>query len=403
MVKYIRDALYEGFIVVEDEELNIISTYEFQRLRRISHLGLASYIYPSATHTRFSHSLGVMHLMKLALESIEKKHENIDETLRKSAVLSALMHDLGHAPLSHALEKVLLEVDHEEITKRIILERFGGIISDEIRELIVSIYEGKSGYPFLEELVSGQLDVDRMDYLRRDALFCGVNYGLIDVSRIVHTLTLVDNHLAVEEKGKYAVEGYLVARYLMYWSVYYHKTNLALQAMLSSLFTRAKELFMEGMDIPLTDNLLKVMKKTEDYLDAFVKLDDAEIFYLFKLWMDAKDPILSDLSRRILSRDTFKTLDAESLGVMEISRISEELERLGFPQKYYLVERLAVDTAYEPYNPDDGRIIRILRKDGSWVEITKVLPTDTLKALSREVRKRYIFVPREVMHVLGNR
>ncbi len=401
MVKYIRDALYEDFIVVEGPALRVMESPYFQRLRRIAHLGLASYVYPGATHSRFSHSLGVMHLMKEALRSLSLKGIKISEDLKDAAVISALVHDIGHGPFSHALEHTLVDVRHEDITRIIVDIKLRPILGDALTDSVLSIFNRESSHPFIEELLQGQIDVDRMDYLRRDAMMCGVNYGMIDVVRILHTLTVADDgHLAVEEKGKHAVEGYLVGRYLMYWSVYFHKTNLSIQALLSSLFLRVKHLLEDGADVPMDENLITVIRAgrnlDERALDAFLKLDDNDIYHLFKLWTDWKDPVLSDLANRILNRRLFKAYSAEDMSLREIEEIKTRLEEKGYDPEYYMVEKVAEDTAYEPYNPHDGQIIRILLKDGTWREITQVLPTDLLKALSRPVEKRFIFAPADV-------
>ncbi len=400
-VKYIRDSLYEDFIVVEGNALKVMESPYFQRLRRIAHLGLASYVYPGATHTRFSHSLGVMHLMKEALRSLEHKGIEMDEGLKEGAVIAALVHDIGHGPFSHALEHTLIGVRHEEITRLIVREKLQPIIGEELSSLVISIFDRQSPRWFVEELMQGQIDVDRMDYLRRDALMCGVNYGMIDVVRILHTLNVTsDGHLAVEEKGKHAVEGYLVGRYLMYWSVYFHKTNLSIQALLSSLFRRVRDLLSDGADLPMDRNLQRVIsagvEMDADALDAFLNLDDSDIFHLFKLWRDWKDPVLSDLSDRVLSRRLFKAYSTDEMSLSDIDNLRSKLEKRGYDPRYYLVEKIAEDTAYEPYNPHDGQIIRILMKDGSWKEISQVLPTDVLKALSRPVEKRFIFAPEDV-------
>ncbi len=402
MAKYIRDALYEDFIVVEGPALDVMESPCFQRLRRISHLGLASYVYPGATHSRFSHSLGVMHLMKEALRSLSIKGIRVPDDVGQAAIVASMVHDIGHGPFSHALEHTLVDVRHEDITRAIVDRKLRPILGDALTDGILSIFNRESSYPFIEELLQGQIDVDRMDYLRRDAMMCGVNYGMIDVVRILHTLTVTDDgHLAVEEKGKHAVEGYLVGRYLMYWSVYFHKTNLSIQALLSSLFLRVKHLLEDGADVPMDDNLLSVIRAgnalDEKGLEGFLRLDDNDIYHLFKLWADWKDPVLSDLADRILSRRLFKAYSAEEMSLKEIEDLKTRLEEKNYDPEYYMVEKVAEDTAYEPYNPhDDGQIIRILLKDGSWREITQVLPTDLLRALSRPVEKRFIFAPADV-------
>lgn len=395
-MKFIRDPLYDDFIIVDDILLKVVEHYAFQRLRRISQLGLVSYIYPGATHTRFSHSLGVMHLITRAIEIMERKGIKFDNEIKLALKFCALVHDVGHGPFSHALEWTILNIKHEDITKMIIDRIFRNVIGNEIADISIKILNNEFEKKFVNELISSQLDMDRLDYIRRDAFYCGVHYGIIDIWRILQTLTITNDYkLAIEEKGKHAVEGYLVARYLMYWSVYFHKTNLSLQAMLSSIFNRLRDLIENNIKIELIRNLEIVIKKglsDDEGLNAFLSLEDGDMFYLFKIWLNSKDKVLSDLSRRLLNREIFKVYE-EELSISQIENIKSFLINNGFEPKYYLIEKLAVDTAYEPYSISGDSNIRVILKDGSVVEISNALPTDTLKALSRPVKKRLIFIP----------
>jgi HD superfamily phosphohydrolase len=395
-MKFIRDPLYDDFIIVDDNLLKVVEHYAFQRLRRISQLGLVSYIYPGATHTRFSHSLGVMHLITRAIEIMERKGIKFDNEIKLALKFCALVHDVGHGPFSHALEWTILNIKHEDITKMIIDRIFRNVIGNEIADISIKILNNEFEKKFVNELISSQLDMDRLDYIRRDAFYCGVHYGIIDIWRILQTLTVTNDYkLAIEEKGKHAVEGYLVARYLMYWSVYFHKTNLSLQAMLSSIFNRLRDLIENNIKIELIRNLEIVIKKglsDDEGLNAFLSLEDGDMFYLFKIWLNSKDKVLSDLSRRLLNREIFKVYE-EELSISQIENIKSFLINNGFEPKYYLIEKLAVDTAYEPYSISGDSNIRVILKDGNVVEISNALPTDTLKALSRPVKKRLIFIP----------
>ena len=399
-MKFIRDPLYDDFIIVDDNLLKVVEHYAFQRLRRISQLGLVSYIYPGATHTRFSHSLGVMHLITRAIEIMERKGIKFDNEIKLALKFCALVHDVGHGPFSHALEWTILNIRHEDITKMIIDRIFRNVIGNEIADISIKILNNEFEKKFVNELISSQLDMDRLDYIRRDAFYCGVHYGIIDIWRILQTLTITNDYkLAIEEKGKHAVEGYLVARYLMYWSVYFHKTNLSLQAMLSSIFNRLRDLIENNIKIELIRNLEIVIKKglsDDEGLNAFLSLEDGDMFYLFKIWLNSKDKVLSDLSRRLLNREIFKVYE-EELSISQIENIKSFLINNGFEPKYYLIEKLAVDTAYEPYSISGDSNIRVILKDGSVVEISNALPTDTLKALSRPVKKRLIFIPQKIL------
>jgi len=399
-MKFIRDPLYDDFIIVDDNLLKVVEHYAFQRLRRISQLGLVSYIYPGATHTRFSHSLGVMHLITRAIEIMERKGIKFDNEIKLALKFCALVHDVGHGPFSHALEWTILNIKHEDITKMIIDRIFRNVIGNEIADISIKILNNEFEKKFVNELISSQLDMDRLDYIRRDAFYCGVHYGIIDIWRILQTLTVTNDYkLAIEEKGKHAVEGYLVARYLMYWSVYFHKTNLSLQAMLSSIFNRLRDLIENNIKIELIRNLEIVIKKglsDDEGLNAFLSLEDGDMFYLFKIWLNSKDKVLSDLSRRLLNREIFKVYE-EELSISQIENIKSFLINNGFEPKYYLIEKLAVDTAYEPYSISGDSNIRVILKDGNVVEISNALPTDTLKALSRPVKKRLIFIPQKIL------
>ncbi|MCS7245359.1 MAG: HD domain-containing protein [candidate division WOR-3 bacterium] len=391
-MKFIRDPLYEDFIVIDGLLLKVLEHYSFQRLRRISQLGLVSYVYPGATHTRFSHSLGAMHLMDEVIKNLEMKGFSFTKELKLAMKFCALVHDIGHCSFSHALEFTLLDINHEEITKIIIQEILKDIVGIEIAEISIEILNHKFNMKFVNELISSQLDVDRLDYIRRDAFYCGVDYGLIDVSRILRTLTIHNNKLVVEEKGKHAVEGYLVARYLMYWSVYFHKTNLAIQAMLYSLFKRARDLVENKIEIPLIDSLKILIEhgiNTKLGLNAFLTLDDSDIFYVLKLWTSSNDKILSDLSRRILNREIFKTY--EELSIEEIDVMRKKLINEGLDPNYYLIERSVSDVAYELNDLDTS--IKVLSKNNELLEISQALPTDTLRALSRPIKKKLIFSP----------
>lgn len=399
-MKFIRDPLYDDFIIVDDNLLKVVEHYAFQRLRRISQLGLVSYIYPGATHTRFSHSLGVMHLITRAIEIMERKGIKFDNEIKLALKFCALVHDVGHGPFSHALEWTILNIRHEDITKMIIDRIFRNVVGNEIADISIKILNNEFEKKFVNELISSQLDMDRLDYIRRDAFYCGVHYGIIDIWRILQTLTITNDYkLAIEEKGKHAVEGYLVARYLMYWSVYFHKTNLSLQAMLSSIFNRLRDLIENNIKIELIRNLEIIIKKglsDDEGLNAFLSLEDGDMFYLFKIWLNSKDKVLSDLSRRLLNREIFKVYE-EELSISQIENIKSYLINNGFEPKYYLIEKLAVDTAYEPYSISGDSNIRVILKDGSVVEISNALPTDTLKALSRPVKKRLIFIPQKIL------
>ncbi|NPB03808.1 MAG: HD domain-containing protein [Thermotogae bacterium] len=397
-MKHIQDPIYDDFIELDDMALAVVSHPYFQRMRRIMHLGLAHYVYPGATHSRFSHMLGTYHLSVKFLNNFRKRNYKIPKELYDAVRLGALLHDVGHTSLSHALEFTLLPFRHEEMGLALINSEFRKVLGDSLSDLILDVFR-KKVEPFAYELVESQMDVDRLDYLRRDAYYCGVDYGLVDVERIVQTSELYPmpqgRTLVIVEKGMFAVESYIIARYLMYWSVYYHKTNLSFQALLFSLFKRVRVLNSEGgISIPLP--LLKLMEASSPYdvLEDFYRVDDPFIFHAIQTWTDSKDTILSDLSRRLLNRVRFKALEITGNFLDTYQSMAQICEDLGFDPNFYIVERTPKDVAYSPYDPTSDEHIKVL-KDGRLRELSSVMPTDTLKSLSREVMRKYLFVPEE--------
>ncbi len=400
-MKHIRDPIYSEFIELDDLSLKIISNPYFQRMRRIKHLGLADYIYPGATHTRFSHMLGAYHLATKFIREFRSKGEDISDYDYDTIRLAALLHDIGHTSLSHALEYTLMPFTHEEIGKAIIKSVFGNILQKELIDGIIDIFERRSE-PFKYQLIESQMDVDRLDYLRRDAYYCGVDYGMIDVERIIRSSTLFKGangrEFVITTKGIFAAESYIIARYLMYWSVYYHKTNIGFQSILFSLFKRFKDLISKGVDV-WAPRFLKMCinaKTPEEVVPYILHIDDSLVFYTIQVWQEERDKILSDLAKRLINRVRFKAVEVKEDFVEMYRNLSEKCEKLGYDPKYYIIERTPKDIAYSPYNPNSEEHIKVL-VNGKLMELSSILPTDTLKSLSREVYKRYIFVPEEVI------
>jgi HD superfamily phosphohydrolase len=307
--KIINDPVY-GFITIDHPLiLEIIAHPYYQRLRRIKQMALAHLVYPGAVHTRLHHSLGAYHLMSLALNELKSKGVQITEEEEISAKIAILLHDIGHGPFSHALESVLIEnVHHEEISlmimKKINAEYNGAL------QVAIDIFTDAYPKKFLHQLVSGQLDVDRMDYLTRDSFFTGVSEGVIGYDRIIKMLTVYDGELMVEEKAIYSIEKFLVARRLMYWQVYLHKTVLSAEMMLVKILQRVKELGLAGdesviTDSPLSDFLLgKTSDNMQNNLDMFCMLDDTDVVSSIKKWSLNKDRVLSYLSKSILNMES---------------------------------------------------------------------------------------------------
>ena len=312
--KIFNDPVY-GFISIPHGIIfDLIEHPYYQRLRRITQLGLSHYVYPGALHTRFHHALGAMHLMTQAIETLKSKGVDISRKEARGALIAILLHDIGHAPFSHALEHTLVNVHHEELSELFMQklnEQFKGKL-----DIAIQIFQNKHPKKFLHQLVSSQLDMDRMDYLNRDSFFTGVSEGVIGYDRIIKMLTVKNNELVVEEKGIYSIEKFLIARRLMYWQVYLHKTVLSAEQMLIRTLKRAKELAQQGIDLPASEGLRyflynkisrKDFKKNRDeLLDKYASLDDVDIISALKNWASHDDFVLSFLSKSIIERKLFK-------------------------------------------------------------------------------------------------
>lgn len=394
--KIINDPVY-GFISIDDPlVMEIISHPYYQRLRRIKQMALAHYVYPGAVHTRLHHSLGAYHLMCEALIELKRKNVEITKEEETGAKLAILLHDIGHGPFSHALESVLVkDLHHEEISLLLMKdlnEQFNGKL-----QTAVEIFTGSYHKKFLHQLVSGQLDVDRMDYLSRDSFFTGVSEGVIGYDRIIKMLTVHNGELMVEEKAIYSIEKFLVARRLMYWQVYLHKTVLSAEMMLVKILERASELALKGeSDIktegPLTGFLTGTfIPDSKEGLALFTDLDDNDIMFAIKKWSKSRDKVLSYLCDSLLNRKLFKTiLQAQPIDDKELilkkqnacTALNVDMEE----SKYLAFTGEAVNSLYNPY---DERI-NILFKDGSVKNISMVDNALIQQNLSRPVKKFYI-------------
>lgn len=314
--KIFNDPVY-GFINIPYNILfDIIEHPYFQRLRRIKQVSLTHYVYPGALHTRFHHTLGAMHLMQQALDVLRAKKIKITKEERKGALIAILLHDIGHGPFSHTLEHTLINIHHEDLSALFMQKLnkdFNGALTTAIK-----IFENRHPKRFLHQLVSGQLDMDRMDYLNRDSYFTGVSEGVIGHDRIIKMLNVRNNELVVEEKGIYSLEKFLMARRLMYWQVYLHKTVLSAEQMLINAMNRAKYLVRHGAHFPCLLSLnyffeneinsKNIQGKEEELLYHFSKLDDTDIMYALKVFSNSNDKILSYLSKSLINRRLFKTI-----------------------------------------------------------------------------------------------
>lgn len=396
-VKIVNDPVY-GFIrFPEPEIIKVIDHPWFQRLRNIKQMGLAHLVYPGAEHTRFAHSLGACHLMGKALDELKTKdiHPDKDECL--AARMAALLHDVGHGPFSHSLEHLLTGVSHETLS-RLIMQRMdvemGGLLQKAIQ-----VFDHSYPSKYLHQLVSSQLDVDRMDYLNRDSFYTGVSEGVIGYDRILQMLTVHDNELMVEEKGVYSVEKFIIARRLMYWQVYLHKTVLGAESLLINIIKRAKQLTAKGENLFATPALnyflCRDLSESDYYtdpthLEQFCKLDDNDVIVSIKVWQTHKDKVLSTLCQMLILRKLYKVLfSSESLASILVDKqdIARNLMNLTDEELQYFV--FTGVTSNSSYNINE-ELIKIETKNGTIKNITEIDNSLVNQTLARAVHKNYI-------------
>jgi len=383
--KIINDPVY-GFITIDHPLiLDIISHPVYQRLRNIHQMAFAHLVYPGAVHSRLHHSLGAYHLMCTALNELKSKGVDISSAEELGAKVAILLHDIGHGPFSHALENELVKDLHHEAISLLLMEKLDKELGGQLQTAI-EIFTNQHPKKFLYQLVSGQLDVDRMDYLNRDSFFTGVAEGVIGYDRILKMLTVKDGNLMVEEKAIYSIEKFLVSRRLMYWQVYLHKTVLSAEMLLVKIFRRAKELVAAGQQLTAATDELSFFLSAgylaqhaenkiplEQHLETFCRLDDHDVMATIKNWSRHDDKILSALCRFLVERKLLKVkLQAEPFDSAFIKeKIKEACEKLGISETesdYFVFTGEATNTTY---NPGDERI-NILYKDGTVKDISQV-------------------------------
>lgn len=408
--KIINDPVH-GFINIPfDFVLDLIEHPYFQRMQRIRQLGLTSYVYPGATHTRLQHALGAMHLMGQAIQIIRQKGHIITDEEAEAVTAAILMHDCGHGPFSHALEKTIAEGIHHEILSRMMMEQldreFGGRMA-----LALQIFNGQYHKKFLHQLVSSQLDMDRLDYLKRDSFFTGVTEGVIGSDRIIKMLNVVDDNLVIEAKGIYSIEKFLIARRLMYWQVYFHKTVLSAEKMLYLALKRARDLADMNVDLFCTPALsfflyfkkhfphMSIMDTFDrkELIDHFALLDDSDILTSLKVWQDHPDRILSILANHIINRRLFRVkLQNEPISEDKLAQIRQktmELYNVKHEDIHYLVSHETI--ANNAYDAKDENI-KILFNDGTIRDITEASDILNLSVLSKLVQKHFLCFPKEI-------
>ncbi|CAC9976042.1 HD domain-containing protein [Flavobacterium panici] len=403
-LKIFNDPIY-GFITIPNELIyDLIQHPYFQRLRRISQMGLSYLVYPGANHTRFHHALGCMHLMQKAVESLRFKGVAISNEEECALLIAILLHDIGHGPFSHAMEKSIVEdVNHEAISLLFmnrLNDEFDGRLS-----LAIQVFKGEYHRKFMLQLISSQLDMDRMDYLKRDSFYTGVAEGNVNSERLIQMMNVVDDVLVIEEKGIYSVEKFLLSRRLMYWQAYLHKTSLVAELILMKVLKRAKELTLKGVKLPCSEPLLYFIQNKislEDFdaekLDLFSQLDDFDIISALKAWQRNSDFILSTLSKMIINRDLLKIkLSADKIPMEESQSLKEEFAEAhnisALDAGYFIfrgkIKNQAYSKAAEP--------IRILKKDKTIEDVVEASDQLNLKSLSKLVTKYYICFPKQLI------
>ncbi len=408
--KIINDPVY-GFISIPGDLIyDIIQHPWVQRLRNVRQLGLTSFVYPGANHSRFQHCLGALYLMDNALKTLRSKGIDISPEEEEAALIAILLHDIGHGPFSHALENSIISCIRHEDLSLLLMERLNDEFEGKL-SLAIEIFKGTYGRKFLHELISGQMDMDRLDYLRRDSFFTGVIEGSVGSDRIIRMLNVVNDSLVMDEKGIYSLEKFLIARRLMYWQVYMHKTVLSSESLLVKVLRRAREVSLQGVEIFATPALKFFLRNNIGPADLgpgglfspgiiasnFTRLDDSDILASAKYWADSSDFILSDLSRRLLGRnllfvelqnDPFPAARIGELTGMAAGNLKISPELAG----YYVFSGTVSNRTYAPDSPE----VMILLKNGSTADITEVSDMFEHRLLSERVTKYYLCYPKEI-------
>ncbi|MBO4600576.1 MAG: HD domain-containing protein [Bacteroidales bacterium] len=405
--KIINDPVYDGFLTIEDEIVyDVLSHPYFQRLRRIKQLGYTCLVYPGAVHTRFSHMLGALNLMNRALDVLAVKGVEMSREEVLGARLAILLHDIGHGPFSHTSEYMIADLHHEHCTRlfmKRLNEEFGGGL-----DTAISIFDDSYPKHFLHQLVSSQLDVDRLDYLGRDSFFTGVSEGIVGTDRIISMLNVKDDRLVVEEKGIYSVEKFIISRRLMYWQVYLHKAVVAADTLLMNILRRAREVAAQGVPLgieeqPLNDFLTHHYTQQDfadrpELLDRFAQLDDSDIDMAVKRWMSHSDKVLRILSEHLTNRML------SAIRVSDQPFAEEEVERLRaqsqafygiapHESEYFVNTSVLKNHAYD-YNDQE---ISVLFKDGTCRDIGDASDQLDRHFLEKQVTKYYLYFPKTLI------
>ena len=405
--KIINDPVY-GFIEISFEILfDLMEHPFFQRLRRIKQLGLTNYVYPGATHTRFQHALGSMHLTQMAIHVLRSKKIEITEEEEEASLAAILLHDIGHGPFSHALEESIIQGVHHEEISLLYMQELNRDLNDRLN-LAIRIFTGNYPKQFLYQLISGQLDMDRMDYLKRDSFFTGVTEGVIGSDRIVRMLNVVNDRLVVDHKGIYSIEKFLIARRLMYWQVYLHKTVLSSEILLMKVLQRARKLSVAGDDLfctPALSHFLHNPVKREDFtsnrkegrmlLNRFALLDDNDVMSSAKAWTSHPDPVLSKLCTNLINRKLSRIEIRDSpIPDDYLEKIQSDVSRqYGIAEEdleYFIYSDQISNYAYSP----EDEHIHILYPGGEIRDIAEASDLLDISVLSKTFRKYFLYYPK---------
>ncbi len=401
--KIINDPIY-GFVTIPNELIyDLINHPYFQRLRRIKQLGLTNLVYPGALHTRFHHAIGAMHLMQEAVLNLKQKKVVITDEEENAVLIAILLHDIGHGPYSHALEhSIVIGINHEAISS-LLMDKLNNEFKGKL-SLAIKIFNNRYKKQFLHQLVSSQLDMDRLDYLKRDSFFTGVSEGVISSDRIIKMLNVVNNELVVEYKAIYSIEKFLIARRLMYWQVYLHKTVLSAETLLVNILKRAKELSAKGISLFATPTLKLFLisdftkqdfENDGDLLSEFANLDDYDIMTSIKVWAENSDIILSKLCTNLLERKLYKIelQNAPIKASYKNSFIAKVCKEYGISKKeasYFVLTSYVNNSAYlaNKFN------ITILMSNGKLIDVAKASDQLNIQSLSKTVTKYFICYPK---------
>ena len=399
-LKIINDPIY-GFIHIPSTLVfDIIEHPYFQRLRRINQMGLSYLVFPGAKHTRFEHVLGCVFLMQKTVEMLRFKGIQISEKEAEGLYIAILLHDIGHGPFSHAMEHSIVEgISHEEISL-LFMQELNKVFNGKL-ETAIAMFQGTDPRKFMHQLISSQLDMDRADYLKRDSFYTGVAEGNINSERLISMLNVRNDELVVEEKGLYSVEKFLIARRLMYWQVYLHKTSVAAEQILIRLLNRAKELVQQGQKLTMSTALAFFVKNkiskddfSQEVLEMFARLDDTDIISAMKEWQFHPDVVLSKLSKMLLNRDLLKIKvrlnDFEEQKIKRLQKLSLAKGVNEKDMKYFVFTGVMTNRAYNPEN----EIIKILTKNGRVVDLSKTSEAINLEPLSQVTERYYICYPK---------